>query len=578
MNMDYTSNLQKLRNSLAELGGNAIVVAINNSFGNFDDEVSNLTQISGFSGSNGRAVVTAHEAVLCVDGRYVNQANKQVDTSIWEVCIYPSVTTTTLLSRMIKKDQTLAVGPFSITHSSYLSILKLSKEIGFNVKVLDEASSTKLFGIPTPSNTKLFLMNEADVGESHGDRIDRIRNAIDNGEAVLLTEKPVTGWCTGMRLQKVTSDKSVLPACAVYIAHTGKPIVFCDLELKEASDDFSYVPLSSFKDVMSTMDKVTVNCNFATIPVYFPWTLQSLGFQVQQSKVDVGQFESIKNQVEISNLRTAAELTSIAFIKALAYVETCPRTTEVGVIEVFETALRKNEAFMDMSFNAISSFGENTSIVHYNPKTLGSIDIDRDGLFLFDAGAHFTSATTDMTRVIYRGNSLTREMVDIYTTVLKSVIMLSSARFPDKTKAACLDSIARFLVWRKGFDYNFGTGHGVGSFGNVHEHPSISQGSNERITNDMVFTVEPGIYKLDFGVRLENMLRTVASPTYPGYIEFETLNFIPFCKKLIDAKRLDSGEREWLNSYHALIYKKFSCAFADDPATLSWLKENTKEI
>ncbi|MDR2458793.1 MAG: M24 family metallopeptidase [Holosporales bacterium] len=577
--MDYTSNLQTLRNSLAKLESNAIVVAINNSFGNFDGEVSSLTQISGFSGSNGRAVITDNEAVLCVDGRYVNQANRQVDTSVWKICTYPDVTTTALLSRMLKENQTLAVGPFSMTHSSYLSILRLSKEIGFNVKILDEASFTNLFGIQTSSDTKLFLMSETDVGEAHSDRIDRIRNAICSGEAVLLTEKPVTGWCTGMRLRKVTNDKSVLPACAMYISYTGKPIVFCDLELEEASNDFSFVPLSSFKDVMSTMDKATVNCNSATVPVYFPWILQGLGFQVQQSKIDIEQFESVKNQVEISNLRTAAELTSIAFIKALAYAETHSHTTEVGVIEVFEAELRKNRTFVDLSFNAISSFGRNTSVVHYNPKALGSIDIDKDGLFLFDAGAHFTNATTDMTRVIYRGNSPPDyELVNIYTTILKSVIMFSSTRFPNRTKAACLDSIARFLVWREGFDYNFGTGHGVGSFGNVHEHPSISRGSNERITNDMVFTVEPGIYKPDFGVRLENMLRTVASPTYPGYVEFETLNFIPFCRRLIDAQSLDSSEREWLNHYHALTYEKSSSAFADDPTTIGWLMENTREM
>jgi Xaa-Pro aminopeptidase len=330
---------------------------------------------------------------------------------------------------------------------------------------------------------------------------------------------------------------------------------------------------------MSTLDKVTVNCNFPTVPVYFPWILQGLGFQVQQSKVDIGQFESVKNQVEISNLRTAAELTSIAFIKTLAYVETCPSTTEVGVIEVFEDELRKNGTFVDMSFNAISSFGVNTSVVHYNPKTLGNVDIDREGLFLFDAGAHFTDATTDMTRVVYRGDSQPhQELIDIYTTVLKSVIMFSRAVFPDRTKAACLDSIARFLVWREGFDYNFGTGHGVGSFGNVHEHPSISRDSNERIMSDMVFTVEPGIYKPDFGIRLENMLRTVASPTHHGYVEFETLNFIPFCRRLIDANCLSSEEREWLNNYHALTYEMFSNAFAGDSMTLGWLKENTKEI
>jgi Xaa-Pro aminopeptidase len=398
---------------------------------------------------------------------------------------------------------------------------------------------------------------------------------------MLITEKSINGWCFGMRLRKPTHDKCVLPNCIAYISDSAKPIVFCDLELEVPLDKdagFDVVRLDQFEEVMHSSRKTVVNCNFPTVPLYFPLILQKHGFSVQQSKGNISLFESIKNDVEISNMSAAAELTSVAFIKALSYAETCDSTTEIGVIDILERELRRNETFIDLSFNAISAFGRDTTVVHFNPKALHNTDINSDGLFLLDAGAHFVNATTDMTRVVYRGSSPDQELINIYTTVLRSVITFSMAKFQDGTKASLLDTIARFVIWSRGSDYAFGTGHGIGSFGNVHERPSISQNSNDRITSNMIVTIEPGIYMSDFGVRLENMLATTESPEHPGYVEFRTLNLIPFCRKLIDKEMLSRQELEWLNLYHKHTYEKLSDSFKDDSVALAWLTENTMEI
>ncbi|MDR3224569.1 MAG: M24 family metallopeptidase [Holosporales bacterium] len=570
--MNHESQLRSLRARLVELDVDVVFVAINNSFGNFDDEVSELTQISGFSGSNGRAVVSADRALLCVDGRYTKQATEQTDNLVWEVCTYPDVDTIGLLRKVIRKNQTLAICPFSITYSSYLTISKISKELEFSIKIVNES----IFEEKKTSDSKLFLMDEVDIGEPKSNRINKIRSTLNDGEAVMLTEKSIVGWCFGLRREKITDNKCVLPNCIAYIPKVEKPIIFCDMELENCKEDFIFMPFSKFEDVIRSAKKVSVNCDFTTTPLYFPFTLQNLMFHVKQSRIQYGEFEAIKNSTEVENLKTAAELTSAAFIKVLAYVESCKKTTEVEVIEVFENELRKNKIFVDLSFNAISSFGKNTSIVHYNPKVLGNSSIDSDGLFLFDAGAHFKNATTDMTRVIYRGDNPSDELCTIYTTILKSVIMFSTAKFPDRAKASSLDSLARFFVWQQGIDYNFGTGHGVGSFGNVHEHPRISQSSNEQITKNMVMTVEPGIYTKSFGIRLENMLLT--KDVSRGYIEFETLSFIPFCRKMIKTKMLNIDEVKWINNYNKCVYEKFYKVFSDDVDTLRFLSENTKEV
>ncbi|MDR0942802.1 MAG: M24 family metallopeptidase [Holosporales bacterium] len=569
--MDHNENLNNLRAKLPEIGADAILIARNNSFGNFSRDTATLEYISGFSGSNGRAVISQNKAILSVDGRYIKQAAQQADGKIWEIGMYPELDVFGMIKKLVKKGETLVISPFSSTYKSYLDILKLSDELGFKIKVLDKTP----FGENEVSNVKLFLMDENDTGETRLDRINRIKDTLNNKEAVLLTEKSIIGWIFGLRLAKITEDKCVLPVCVALIQKSQKPIIFCDLELTEKTEDFDFIRLDKFKETIKSIDKTIINCDFQTTFVHFPIIMQNNGFSIRQSRVFYGGFEAVKNPVEIRNQKKAAELTSIAFIKALAYSETCERTTEIDVSDLFENELRKNETFIGLSFNTISSFGNNTAMVHYDPKTLGNCKIDSDGLFLFDAGAHFKNSTTDMTRTIYRGDNPSDELKTIYTTLLKSLVMFSTAKFPNKTRACRLDSIARFWVWKEGFDYRFGTGHGVGNFGNVHEHPSISPNSNENITENMTITIEPGIYLKDLGIRIENMVLTKCSDKNPEHIEFETMNFIPFCRKLIKKEMLNASELNWLNNYHKTTYEKFREMFQKDSITSNWLKENT---
>jgi Xaa-Pro aminopeptidase len=155
--------------------------------------------------------------------------------------------------------------------------------------------------------------------------------------------------------------------------------------------------------------------------------------------------------------------------------------------------------------------------------------------------------------------------------------MFSTAKFPARIKASAIDSIARYEVWKNGYDYQFGTGHGVGSFGNVHEPPRISQISPSIMKEGMVVTVEPGIYEQYLGIRLENMLLTRNSVDN-GFLEFETLNYIPFCWKLIDRSMLTDFEVSWLSSYHKSICDKFTGYFENDSVTSRWLRKNTVDF
>jgi Xaa-Pro aminopeptidase len=571
--VDFKENLLKLRETLPQLGVDAIFVSMNNFFGNFISDNSDIYHISGFSGSNGRAVISKEAAILSVDGRYVKQANEQTDSNTWKIGMYPLMDSTAMIANVLKKNQTLAIGPFSATYRSYLSILELAKNIDIKMKLIEQYPIL----CHEKSESKIYFINDVITGESTQSRIVRIQKTLKSGEALFLSDKVTIGWIFGIRIPP-TKEKSILPDCAALVTDFGKPKLFCDMKSEHQATDFDLFDISEFENVIKQTPKTVINIDYSNTSLYFPITFQKYGFEIKSSQISYGNFEALKNITEIKNQRNAAKTTSIAFIKALAYVENTEKTTEIDVVDFFEHELKKNESFVSLSFNTISAFRENTSIVHYTPKKEGNSAIDGKGLFLLDGGAHVNNSTTDMTRIIYRGICQSDELKSTYSTVLKSLIMFSSTRFPDKTNAASLDSIARFFIWNEGIDYPFGTGHGVGSFSNVHEPPRISLNSAEKITANMVITIEPGMYFKDFGIRLENMLLTKHSQNFPGYIEFETLNFIPFCHKLIKKELFSVSELNWINHYHKCIYDSFKQVLELDSIALSWLKTNTSEI
>lgn len=575
--MDFNLNLKILRKKLKDLNANAILVSMHSAFENTDLEISDINFISGFSGSNGRAIVSEDAAILSVDGRYTKQAKEQTTSSIWDIELYPDVDTLSLIKKAMKRGQTLAVGEFSVTYKSYLAIKKTTESLGINLLKIKQHPIVEMKE-KTPSKVSLKVASRDVLGESVSDRLSRIKENLGEGEAVLLADKITIGWAFGIRRTELTADKSVLANCIALITKSEKPILFCDLKLSEPASEFELKGFDEFEDYVKNLKRQTVDLDFKNTPAYFALLLEGLGFELKALKKGFSALEAVKNETEIEKQKRGARMTSLAFIKTLAFAESVSDSSELAIAEFFEKEIKKNESAIGLSFNAISAFSKNTAIVHYSPVTCGSSEISGDGLFLFDAGAHFKNSTTDMTRTIFRGTAPSEEFKRIYSIVLKSLVMFSSARFPENSISACIDTIARFPVWKAGYDYAFGTGHGVGCFGNVHEAPRISQTSAERITKNMILTVEPGIYNEDFGIRIENMLLTKKSLEYSDFLEFETITFIPFCRKLIDKTLLDESEVSWLNSYHQKVFEMFKDDFKDDQMTLNWLRENTQEI
>jgi Xaa-Pro aminopeptidase len=567
----FDLNLSKLKGKMISLGLDSMLISMYNRFGNFEYDVSDIGMISGFSGSNGKALVTMDESVLLVDGRYVKQAKDQVNSFDWKVEVYPDVNSNSMIARHVKRGQKLGIFTESLSHNSYLSISNLSNNIDICV---DTIKASSIFSRDVLATT-LYVMDEIDIGESVKSRLGKVAKTAASNGAVLTTDKSLIGWAFGIRLDQQASDRSVIPSCVAIIPYNETPVVFCDLELRDETSDFEFARLSDFEKYCDRLNCCQHVCSdFSKVVSYFSLFLQSIGLNLQNLGSKNTVFFAVKNDIEIKNQKNAAWKTSVAFMSTLKHVEECVSSTEIDVSEFFENELKKCDDFVGLSFNPISSFKESTSIVHYNPFVCGNKNISGDGLFLFDGGAHFKNATTDMTRVIYKGNAPESDLKNIYTAVLKSVIEFSSLKFPSNSMSCQIDTIARFNIWNLGLDYNFGTGHGVGAFGNVHECPRVSQQCNDVISRDMIITVEPGVYKDNFGIRLENMLLTNDSKN-DGFLEFETITYIPLCRKLINVSLLNSSQIKWINSYNRQIRNRASDL---NESLKDWVYKNTEDI
>ena len=250
-------------------------------------------------------------------------------------------------------------------------------------------------------------------------------------------------------------------------------------------------------------------------------------------------------------------------------------------------AIRTKHNFAGLSFDTISSTGANAAVIHYKPEPGNCSVIDPAAVYLCDSGAQYLDGTTDTTRTLHFGTPTALERTS-YTLVLKGVIALDTAVFPKGTSGFALDTLARQFLWEEGLDYRHGTGHGVGSYLNVHEGPigvgTRIQYSEVPLAAGNVLSDEPGYYEDgNFGIRIENIIMAKEVETKhrfgdKPYLGFEHVTMVPMCRKLIDVGLLSGKERRWINEYHKEIMEKTKGFFEGDERTMKWLERETAEL
>lgn len=546
-----------------------------------------LAYLTGFTGSAGLAVVGPDKAALFVDSRYTLQAPAQTDTALVTVHEVNQGGISPDIRLYVPKGGKLAYDPWLHTPGE---IRDLNEKLAGHAEAVPHANlvDTIWTDRPAPPVSQIEFLGHNRAGQAASDKIAALRESLaaDRAGAVVLTLPESICWLFNMRGRDVPNTPFVLGFAVV--PATGLPTLFLDAakitpELTASLDGIATVAeTTTLSQALEALGEAgnAVLIDPQTAPAAIAETLRNAGAKLIEKRDPVLGPKSRKNEVELAGMREAHKLDGVALAKFLSWFNTeAPKgeLTETGIVTALESFRREEESCIDASFDTISGAGPNGAIVHYRVTTKTDRKLNSGEIMLVDSGAQYLAGTTDITRTLSTGPA-TAEQKDRYTRVLKGMIAISTARFPAGTTGAQIDILARQFLWQDGVTYNHGTGHGVGAFLGVHEGPvGISSRYTTPLEAGNVLSNEPGYYKAgEYGIRIENLIIVREAPTYPGYLEFETLTLAPIDTRLIDTALLTPAERDWLNAYHARVWTEIGPLVSG--AVKDWLKQATTEI
>ena len=294
--------------------------------------------------------------------------------------------------------------------------------------------------------------------------------------------------------------------------------------------------------------------------------------------------KAVKNETQLQGIREAMKRDGVAMVHSLMDIEATMAAgeplTEIGVADILLRNRKQSDMFFDLSFDTIAGFGPHGAIVHYSATPESSSTLTPDNLLLIDSGANYFDGTTDITRTITLGNPTDAQRRD-FTLVMKGHIAVAKAIYPEGTRGAQLDALARINLWKEGLSYLHGTGHGVGHFLTVHEGPQSIRLNDTLapLTPGMITSNEPGLYREgEYGIRCENLVLTTEAFTtdFGRFYRFETLTLCPFDTQLFDTSVMTDEEITWVNDYHSQVCQQL-IPLLDAPAQ-EWLIAKTQPI
>ena len=548
--------------------------------------------ISGFTGSAGTIVVTEKEAGLWTDSRYFLQASEQlqgtgIDLYKEKLPETPSIAEF-LKSRLSRGDVVGINGQvFSLSTAKAMRKELGEKDIELR-SVADPFKSIWEDRPPIPQNP-IFILPIQYAGEGCQEKVVRIRQQMekDNIDVILITALDEIAWVLNLR----GSDVHCNPVFISYLLISHRDVkLFIDErkltpEIKSYLNDcevkvYPYIDFYSDLEQNTCVDKVLADPAFLNYAIYQGLSSHS---ELIERKTYVAFMKATRNQTEIDNLHHAMVKDGVAMVKFLKWLDTeadIYHETEMSVDRQLHSFRAAQADYIGESFDTIAGYGAHGAIVHYEATPETDAALEPRGFLLLDSGAQYLDGTTDITRTIPLGY-ITQEEKEDYTLILKGHIDLAMAVFPEHTRGSQLDILARQPIWQRRMNYLHGTGHGVGSFLNVHEGPHSIRMEDNPITLQagMVVTDEPGIYKAgSHGVRTENILLVVPAGEgmFGNYLQFETVTLCPIDKRPIVLELLSPAEIDWLNRYHAKVYEKLSPYL--DKAEQDWLRSVTTAL
>ena len=549
--------------------------------------------ISGFSGSAGTAVVTLQHAALWTDSRYFIAAAKELAGSGYQLMKErmagtPSISEW-LASELAEYENPIVGVDGSVNTYADVADLKQSLATKGNmlVRCTDDPMDVLWHDRPVIPNNKVCLHPLKYAGETTESKLSRIRESLvkQGAAGLLVTALDEIAWVLNLR----GSDVHCNPVFVSYLLISSNNATLYINREKLSEDVSEYlstenIDVEEYESVENGLKKYTGK----SLLIDVHSTNYTLSTAVDSDKIHVGtspipMMKAIKNKVEQDGFRAAMLRDGVAMVKFLAWMKGAVEAggqTEITLADRLEALRAEQQHFKGISFDTIVGYEAHGAIVHYEATPETDIPIEPHGFVLIDSGAQYEDGTTDITRTIALGE-LTDEQRQVYTLVLKGYIQLDLCRFPSGACGSQIDAIAREPMWREGYNYLHGTGHGVGSYLNVHEgpHQIRMEWRPAPLQAGMTVTNEPGLYlEGKFGVRIENTLLIVPAETtdFGDFLKFETLTLAPIDTTPIVLDLLTEEERLWINNYHRRVFESLSPYLAGHER--KWLEEATRSI
>lgn len=549
--------------------------------------------VSGFNGSAGTVVVTGNAAALWTDSRYFIAAAQQLEGTgieLMKLKIPGTPTIAEWLGQQLIDCQRPEVGIDGMVNSQASAealIADLRSHGGITVRTnLDPLKTIWTDRPPIPQDLVSVHPLEY-AGEDVKSKVSRIRKALRDlhADGMLMSALDDIAWTLNMR----GTDVHCNPVFVSYLLISSNSVTLYINKVKLSHVVMAYlqdngVSIDDYENVDKGL-KSYPDYNILIDPDETCYTLARTAAcqEVVRSKSPVPALKAVKNEAEIRGYRSAMLKDGIAMVKFLKWLKPAVQAggqTELSVDRKLTSLRRQQPLFRDISFDTIAGYATHAAIVHYEATPETDIPLEPHGMILIDSGAQYQDGTTDITRTIALGPVSDYEK-HVYTLVLKGHIQLAMCKFPKGAAGTQMDILARSAMWREGLNYLHGTGHGVGSYLNVHEgpHQFRMEWMPAPFVEGMTVTDEPGIYLPDrFGVRIENtmIVEKYKTTEFGEFLQFDALTLCPIDTAPIDVSMLSDEEVEWLNGYHRRVYDAISPHVSMDER--EWLREATKEI
>ncbi|MCO4315992.1 aminopeptidase P family protein [Phyllobacterium sp. 21LDTY02-6] len=553
-----------------------------------------LAWLTGFTGSAGVALIMRKQAYLFVDGRYTLQAAEQTDPTVFTI---ESLVETPPSSWFRKSGTKLRIGfdPWLHTISEARALREsLEANGGTLVPVKDNLVDLVWDDQPAPPLEQVSIQPEKYAGRLASQKLRDMAAIIAGAraDAAIITDPSSIAWTFNIRGNDVSNTP--LPLAFALIPAEGEPVLFIDKRKLPIEPEAYLTQLTALRAPSALEGDIadyaaggrTILLDPSLAAENFRLIIERAGGMVIEGSDPARLPRATKNGAELEGARKAHLRDGVAMVSFLSWIDAqAPGTIdEIGAATKLEEIRTRNaESFQmpleNLSFDSISGAGPNAAFAHYRVNTQSNRILGDGELYLIDSGGQYRDGTTDITRTLPIGTP-TDDMKRKFTLVLKGMIAISTARFPKGTRGMDIDVLARIALWKQGYDYGHGTGHGVGAFLSVHEGPqSISRRGMQELLPGMILSNEPGYYKPGgYGIRTENLL-IVTEPQVPEggdlpMMGFETITLCPIDKRLIDTSLLVREELIWLDAYHARV-REALMPHADEE-NRQWLIEATE--